>query len=867
MFDSSARRIARGASVGLGTVAIAFASAVVPLGAAAADPGDQVDLLTFNDFHGALPAGDAFACTVANTRAASESGNTALLSAGDNVGGSAFESAVQNDEPTIDFLNALGVDAAAIGNHEYDQGYEDLTGRIAPRTDFPDLAANVYQSDGTLLHDAWAVVEAGDVKVAVIGAVTTKTTGKVSPAAIEGLEFRDPVDSVNDAVADLEASGEDYDVVVASYHEGASGNGEAGQAPENSDPIFDKIVEETSPEVDAIFNGDSHQTYAYTAPVPGQDGEMRPVIQAGASGEFLGSTSLQLGEDGDWDVTGEPELIATEAADLEACADDPAYQAASTVAADAIEDAAEVGAEPVGTIEDDITTSWAGDKAEYVDGVRKPSDPVTDQATTKGDNRSRHSAAGNMLADSMKWYLEERGTTEEHEVIGWMNPGGIRAELFHEAAGNEGDGVVTYAEANNMVPFGNTLNSGEVTGAQFVQMLEEQWQRNAGGEPTSEFYAFSVSNNVEYVFDAEREMDDRIVAVRINGEPIDPEATYTIVTASFLFEGGDNMHTLAQAQNVSDTGVLDREAFVEYLGAHENLEPDYSQRQVEAHILEGEQPTLRLRGLESESLGAPQITTVSVDAGELGTFEAPYELDSDSGRYTAEVALGEDFCVSEGESVPLTVTAQPDTGTAVTYEVTAVGGEDCGTLEFSDVPPSNMFYDEIMWMANEGYSTGWDDGTFRPLEPVNRDAMAAFLYRMAGSPEVDHPRSEPFTDVEKGDEHYDAIMWAYQQGITTGWSDRTFRPTQPIARDAMAAFVYRYAGSPEVEAPTSPVFSDVPASTMYAKEIAWMESEGITTGWPDGTYRPLNPTNRDATAAFLYRMNTEQGITYLSEAD
>nr|WP_275542293.1 S-layer homology domain-containing protein [Brachybacterium vulturis] len=142
--------------------------------------------------------------------------------------------------------------------------------------------------------------------------------------------------------------------------------------------------------------------------------------------------------------------------------------------------------------------------------------------------------------------------------------------------------------------------------------------------------------------------------------------------------------------------------------------------------------------------------------------------------------------------------------------------------------------------------------------------MAAFLHRLAGAPEVDHPRSEPFRDVAKGQEHYDAIIWAYQMGITTGWPDRTFRPTQPINRDAMAAFVHRYAGSPDVPAPTERPFQDVPVNGLYAAEIAWLEAEGITTGWKDGTYRPLSPMNRDATAAFLQRMTQEQNITFRS---
>ena len=126
------RGVVRGATVGLGAAALAVSGALVPLGAAAAEPGQQITLMGFNDFHGALGGASALACQVETVR--SESGTSFLFSAGDNVGGSAFESAVQNDEPTIDVLNALRVDATAIGNHEYDQGQDDLTGRIEPRT-------------------------------------------------------------------------------------------------------------------------------------------------------------------------------------------------------------------------------------------------------------------------------------------------------------------------------------------------------------------------------------------------------------------------------------------------------------------------------------------------------------------------------------------------------------------------------------------------------------------------------------------------------------------------------------------------------------------------------------------------------------
>jgi predicted extracellular nuclease/2',3'-cyclic-nucleotide 2'-phosphodiesterase (5'-nucleotidase family) len=693
----------RGAAVGLGAAALALSGAFLPQEAFAAEPGQEVTLMGFNDFHGALGGASALACQVETVRG--ESGTSFLFSAGDNVGGSAFESAVQNDEPTIDVLNALGVDATAIGNHEYDQGKDDLFERIEPRTDFPDLAANVYdEATGERVHDAYTIIERDGVEVAVIGAVTTKTVGKVSPAAIEGLTFGNPVEAVNDVIDELEADGVDYDLAVALYHEGASGSGEVGSAPTNSDPIFDQIVSDTDAEVDAIFNGDSHRTYAFTAPVPGQDGEERPIIQTGSSAANLGTVTLQRDEDGDWDVSADPALRST---GEDCTTSTEVTEEVTSIAQAAIDEAAVVGAEPVGSIDGDITTSWDDTKASYTGGVRTPDSPVAEQATTKGDNRARHSAAGNMLADSMRWYLEDAGLAGEHDVIGFMNPGGIRAELWDaESPAGEGDGVVTYAEANSMVPFGNTLNSGEVTGAQLAQMLEEQWQRGEDGGGVDEgdeaFLAFSVSENVEYVYDSSRGTDDRVLEIRVDGEPIDPEGTYTIVTASFLFEGGDNMWALSEAQDVRDSGVLDRDAFIAYLQAHQDLAPDYSQRQADLQLGGDEDaPTLRLAGLESQSLGAPEITSVTVDAGEHGTFEAPYGPDEETGAPLAEVALAEGLCATEDAPVPLTITTTPATGTEITAELPV--SEDCAAGQDGVVTPGDL-------QINEVYGGGGNSG-------------------------------------------------------------------------------------------------------------------------------------------------------------
>lgn len=184
---------------------------------------------------------------------------------------------------------------------------------------------------------------------------------------------------------------------------------------------------------------------------------------------------------------------------------------------------------------------------------------------------------------------------------------------------------------------------------------------------------------------------------------------------------------------------------------------------------------------------------------------------------------------------------------------------------FTDVPLTSQFAREITWLAGTGISRGWDNGdgtsSFRPVSPVNRDAMAALLHRLAGSPEVTLPATSPFRDVPETNQFYEEIVWLSQQGISTGWEvagGREFRPLTPVSRDAMAAFLFRYARVTGATAPTTPAFTDVAVDNRFAVEISWLAQSGISRGWSTsaGTeFRPLSPVNRDAMAAFLHRLD------------
>lgn len=183
-------------------------------------------------------------------------------------------------------------------------------------------------------------------------------------------------------------------------------------------------------------------------------------------------------------------------------------------------------------------------------------------------------------------------------------------------------------------------------------------------------------------------------------------------------------------------------------------------------------------------------------------------------------------------------------------------------LSFADVPTNHTFYTEISWLGTSGISTGWDgpDGTrvYLPGKPISREAMAAFTYRLAGSPVSTPPIVSPFRDVKPTDGFYREIMWMVSQGITTGYSDGTFRPRNQVTREAMAAFMYRYTNRTSHTTPSWPIFTDVPASHIFYQEITWMAVTGVTTGYatPGGcyTYRPRANVSREAMAAFMYRL-------------
>ena len=561
----------------------------------------ELNFLGINDFHGRIDSNTVFfAGTIEKLRAAAAPGATAFISAGDNIGASLFASAVAKDQPTIDVLNALDLRTSAVGNHEFDGGWADLRDRVTAggtNAKFPYLGANVYAKGTTTpVLPEYTVLDMNGVKVAVIGTVTQEVPSLVTPSGIADLEFGDPVDAINRVAAKIKAD-KLADVIIVENHDGAGSGAPDGATLEQEVAAggpFAKMVQKVTPDVAAIFNGHTHKQYSWDAPVldpAGQPtGKTRPIVQTGNYGEFIGQIQLTI-DTKTMSVTGykagnvqRTTSAAQPAADLVAAY--PRVAAVKTIVDKALADAAVVGNQPVGKVTADITTAFAGSPA-----VR--------------DDRASESTLGNLVADSLVDALKapELGAAE----IGVVNPGGLRNELYYAP-----DGTITYAEANAVLPFVNNLWTTSLTGAQFKTLLEQQWQTNPDGTvPSRAYQQLGLSKNVNYTYDAARTAGDRITSIRVNGALIDPAKSYRIGTFNFLATGGDNFRIFKEGAGTKDSGLVDRDAWIKYLQAHNPVSPDFARRSVAvvnttaAEVKGGESITLAVSKLDLTSLGSP----------------------------------------------------------------------------------------------------------------------------------------------------------------------------------------------------------------------------------------------------------------------
>ncbi|MGC2775297.1 MAG: bifunctional metallophosphatase/5'-nucleotidase [Bradyrhizobium sp.] len=535
------------------TSAAAAGLAALPA-AHAEDEPVNLRILAINDFHGNLkppasgirvsdpadptkssmvPAGGAAQMASLVKLLSDGKPNTIFVAAGDLIGASPFLSAMFHDEPTIESMSQMGLALSAVGNHEFDEGKDELlrmqNGGCHPQdgcrgpqpftgATFHYLAASTFLA-GTdkTVFPPYEIRSFEDIPVAFIGLTLKGTAGIISPASSAGLDFHSEAESVNALIPELKAKG--VEAIVVLIHEGGWPSGGMNECPGLSGPIVD-IVKDLDSAVDIVISGHTHQAYVCTI-------DKRLVTSADKFGTLVTAIDVKL------DRTTR-DVISANATNIVVDATLP-KDAAQTTLIDAYEKlAAPYANRPAGV----ITTTLS----------RLP-------------NASGESVLGDVIADAQLAAMA--APARGGAVIAMTNPGGIRTDLARRD-----DGAVTYADVFASQPFRNQLVTVTLTGAEIKAALEQQWLDPARPR------ILQVSRGFTYAFDAKQPAGARIDAtsLRLNGKPIDPGTSYRVAINNYLALGGDGFTTFKNGRDAI-IGPFDDEALFAFLKANSPLAP------------------------------------------------------------------------------------------------------------------------------------------------------------------------------------------------------------------------------------------------------------------------------------------------------
>jgi 5'-nucleotidase len=550
MRRTSARRLIATTAVMTALTGLAVAGTVAPAGAA--DPAGpkpvEVKLLALNDFHGNLEPpggssgriGDVHAGGVEyldshldELRDAARQKNTITVAAGDLIGASPLLSAAFHDEPAIEALSLAGLDYASVGNHEFDEGADELLriqhGGCHPEdgcsdpelpyagADFQYLSANAFVTDsGEPLLAPYAIHQVQGVRVGFIGMTLEQTPEIVTASGVAGLTFADEVDTANRYTAELQEQG--VEAIVVLLHQGGfqAGGGGINECNELQGPIV-PISKGFSAAIDVVVSGHTHA--AYNCEI---DGKL--VTSASSFGRLVTDIDLQIDR-----RTGD--VVRAEAENVVVTRDVEQAPAQTSLIERYRELLGPIANEQVGLTSEAVTRQ---------------------QETLFGDVRGE-APLGNLIADAQLAATDD----EQGAVAAFMNPGGVRADLDA--------GPVTYEEAFTVQPFNNYLTTLDLTGAQLYCLLEEQFLTERVLYPSAGL-SYTVAPDGATAAEGDPCSGSRIVdgSLQIGDVAVKPAGSYRITVNSFLADGGDGFTVLPQGMN-RVVGGLDIDAFTDHL--------------------------------------------------------------------------------------------------------------------------------------------------------------------------------------------------------------------------------------------------------------------------------------------------------------
>jgi len=533
--DPASRVMAQAASVDLRILAINdFHGNLRPPagGISIADPGDKTRKINV-----AAGGAEHMATLVKQLRQGAK--NTIFVAAGDLIGASPFLSAMFHDEPTIESLSMMGLEVASVGNHEFDEGMDELL-RMQnggchpvdkcqgphpfPGAKFHYLAAStIEKKTGKTVFPPYEIREFEGIPVAFIGLTLKGTPDIVSPVSVAGLEFRDEADTVNALVPALKARG--VEAIVVLIHEGGFPTGDYNECPGISGPIVD-IVKKFDKAVDVVISGHTHRAYVCKI-----DGRLV------TSGDKYGT------------------IVTTIDLKLDSITRDVISARADNVIVRTGADAGDAEQTALLASYDKFAAPIANRRAGSITAT-----------LSRVPNDAGESVLGDVIADAQ--LAATRTDTKGAAVIAFTNPGGVRTDIAKKE-----DGAVTYADVFASQPFRNQLVTLTLTGAQIKNMLEQQWL-----DPNRP-RILQVSKGFNYTWDNAKPYGDHVVADRmsLNGQRVDSATRYRVTVNNYLAVGGDGFTVLKQG-TAPQFGIYDVDALYGYFQANSPIAPASADR-------------------------------------------------------------------------------------------------------------------------------------------------------------------------------------------------------------------------------------------------------------------------------------------------
>ncbi len=725
------------------------------------------------------------------TQTALQAAGVLLVDAGDHVQGTAYGS-MDKGATIVELMEAAGYDLATLGNHEFDYGMTRAL-EIATQGNVPYVSCNFYHEEsgvpGDTVLDAYRVFEVGGLRIAFIGVTTPESFTKSTPAY-----FQDEDGNYIYGIAGGEDGSDLYQTVQAAI-DAASQEADLvialahlGDDTASRPWTSEELIANTTG-LDALVDGHSHSTVPMKE-VEDAEGNTVVLTQTGEYFNAIGKMTIHL----------ETQEVKTELL--------TEYEGSN---------------EDVKAIKD----AWMGEIDEQLGEVIGYAEVTLDNYDAEGTRlvRKVETNTGDFAADALYYLFDNMGLDVDVAI---MNGGGVRNKAI--------TGELSYKTMKDIHTFGNVACLQTITGQQLLDALEWGARGTYDEEVGGFLHVSGITYEIHTYIDTTVQMDDK--GVWVGG----PTGEYRVKNVKILQDGEYVDLDLEGEYNLAGYNYTLRDlgdGFAMFDGAVNVLDYVMEDYMVLANYVES-------FPVSQDHDGLPTITADN----------SPYASVTGEGRITLVTEKEEEEHTHVFPEAWIVVKDPSSTEDGLAERYCECGEKETMSIDklenrFEDVNEKEYYFEPVLWGDFWGITAGATETTFEPEENCTRAQIVTFLWRACGEPEH-HVTENPFQDLDEEEYYVDAVLWAYENGITAGVSKTRFAPDLPCTRAEAVSFLHRAVGE-EQTAGKHP-FTDLKEGEYYVDAVTWAYENEVVAGVTETTFAPDLNCTRAQIISFLYRL-------------